>query len=236
MDCALFRESLSAAMDGETGPLPEAEVERHLRGCGACQAWQDQARRLRRSMLRQAPAVPDLTAAILERAPLPSREKWAARVALGLVGLVQSGLGFAEFLVPGDTHAGAIHLSNESAAWNLALGIGLLWAALRPRTAGAQLPLVAGFALVLGVASVIDVSDGQVGAGRLLTHSLLVVGLVLMFVVHREQRRRPAPAPLNADALGTDDEVRLPEHDAPAPLAPVRGRFPRRPASRHRAA
>ncbi|MEU0791110.1 zf-HC2 domain-containing protein [Amycolatopsis sp. NPDC005961] len=236
MDCALFRESLSAAMDGETGPLPEAEVERHLRGCGACRAWQDQARRLRRSMLRQAPAVPDLTTAILERAPLPSREKWAARVALGLVGLVQSGLGFAEFLVPGDTHAGAVHLSNESAAWNLALGIGLLWAALRPRTAGAQLPLVAGFALVLGVASVIDVSDGQVGAGRLLTHSLLVVGLVLMFVVHREQRRRPAPAPLNADALGTDDEVRLPEHDAPAPLAPVRNRFPRRPASRHRAA
>lgn len=239
VDCALFRESLSAAMDGETGPLPEAEVDRHLRGCGACQAWRDQAQRLRRSLLRQAPAVPDLTAAILERAPLPSREKWAARVALGLVGLVQSGLGFAEFLVPGDAHAahaGAIHLSNESAAWNLALGIGLLWAALRPRTAGAQLPLVAGFALVLGVASVIDVSDGQVGPGRLLTHSLLVVGLVLMFVVHREHRRRPAPAPLTADALGTEEDVRLPPQDAPAPLAPVRSRFPRRPASRHRAA
>jgi predicted anti-sigma-YlaC factor YlaD len=239
VDCALFRESLSAAMDGEAGPRPEAEVDRHLRGCGACQAWQDQAQRLRRSMVRQAPEVPDLTAAILERAPLPSREKWAARVALGLVGLVQSGLGFAEFLLPADAHAahtGAIHLSNESAAWNLALGIGLLWAALRPRTAGAQLPLFAGFALVLGVASVIDVSGGQVGAGRLLTHGLLLVGLVLLVVVHREHRRTPAPAPLNADALGTDDEVRLPEQDAPAPVAPVRSRFPRRPAGRHRAA
>jgi len=238
VDCALFRESLSAAMDGETGPLPEAEVERHLRGCGACQAWRDQAQRLRRSMVRQAPAVPDLTAAILERAPLPSREKWAARGALGLVGLVQSGLGFAEFLVPADAHAahtGTLHLSNESAAWNLALGIGLLWAALRPRTAGAQLPLVAGFALVLGVVSVVDVSGGQVGAGRLLTHGLLGVGGVLMVVVHRQHRRRPAPAPVNADALGTLYFGRLPYHDAPAPLAPVR-RFPRRPASRHRAA
>jgi hypothetical protein len=59
--------------------------------------------------------------------------------------------------------------------------------------------------------------------------------VVLMVVVHRQHRRRPAPAPLTADALGTDDDVRLPEHEAPAPLAPVR-RFPRRPASRHRAA
>ncbi|SEF37407.1 Predicted anti-sigma-YlaC factor YlaD, contains Zn-finger domain [Amycolatopsis pretoriensis] len=242
VDCAVFRESLSAALDGEPGPVPEAEVERHLGGCSACRAWQEQAARLRRSMVRQAPAVPDLTAAILATAPPPAREKWAARVALALVGLVQSGLGFAEFLVPGDGHAGhtgalpAIHLSNESAAWNLALGIGLLWAALRPRAAGAQLPLFGGFALVLGVVSAVDLSDGEVGAGRLLTHGFLVVGIVLMVLVHREHRRRPAPAPVSADALDNGDDVRLPEHDAPASLAPVRPRFPRRPAGRHRAA
>ncbi|MEU5262235.1 zf-HC2 domain-containing protein [Amycolatopsis sp. NPDC021455] len=243
VDCALFRESLSAALDGEEGPLPEAEVDRHLRECGACRAWQEEAARLRRSMVRQAPAVPDLTAAILATAPSPVREKWAARIALAIVGLVQSGLAFAEFLEPGAEHAGhggglsVIHLSNESAAWNLALGIGLLWAALHPRAAGAQLPLFGGFALVLGVVSVADVSGGQVGAGRLLTHVFLVIGLVLMFVVHREHRRRPAPAPSTADALGTgDDDLQLPEQGQPAPPAAIRHRFPRRPASRHRAA
>src|SRR4051794_24694199 len=153
VDCALFRESLSAALDGEEGPLPEAEVDRHLRECGACRAWQEEAARLRRSMVRQAPVVPDLTAAILATAPQPVREKWAARIALALVGLVQSGLAFAEFLEPGAEQAGhgsglgVIHLSNESAAWNLALGTGLLWAALRPHAAGAQLPLFGAFAL-----------------------------------------------------------------------------------------
>ncbi|HEY3477364.1 MAG TPA: zf-HC2 domain-containing protein [Streptomyces sp.] len=242
VDCALIRESLSATLDGEAGPLPDADVEHHLHSCGACRAWQTQAALLRRSLVRQAPVVPDLTEAILAVAPHPVREKWAARVALAIVGLVQSGLGFAEFLLPDETHAGhgglgAIHLSNESAAWNLALGIGLLWAALRPRAAGAQLPLFGGFALVLGVISVVDVSGGQVTAGRLLTHVFLVAGLVLLYLVHREQRRQPAPAPLTADALGAgDDDVRLPEQETPARLNVVRAKFPRRPASRHRAA
>jgi predicted anti-sigma-YlaC factor YlaD len=237
VDCALFRESLSAALDGEAGPLPEAEVDRHLRECGACRGWQDEAARLRRSMVRRAPVVPDLTAAILATAPHPAREKWAARTALAIVGLLQSGLAFAEFLAPGGHGGGGVHLGNESAAWNLALGVGLLWAALRPGAAGAQLPLFGGFALVLGVVSVADLSGGQVGAGRLLTHVFLLIGLVLMVVVHREHRRRPAPAPSTADALATgDDDVQLPGDGRPAPLAPVRHRFPRRPASRHRAA
>jgi len=237
VDCALFREALSAAMDGEPGPLPDAEVERHLGGCPACRSWQEQATRLRRSMLRRAPEVPDLTAAILAAAPPPARKKWTARVALATVGLVQSGLGLAEFLLPGDGHAEhAVHLSNESAAWNLALGIGLLWAALHPRAAGAQLPLFGGFALVLTAVSVIDASGGEVGPGRLLTHGLLLVGLVLLFVVHREHRSRPEPAPLTADTAGNDDEVRLPGENARQQPQPVRTRFRRRPASRHRAA
>ncbi|WP_143268705.1 hypothetical protein [Amycolatopsis vastitatis] len=46
--------------------------------------------------------------------------------------------------------------------------------------------------------------------------------------------RRPAPAPLTADALETGDDLQLPEHDMPAPLAAVRHRFP--PAPRHGAA
>ncbi|MDQ7803028.1 zf-HC2 domain-containing protein [Amycolatopsis sp. A133] len=242
VDCALFRESLSAAMDGEPGPLPGAEVDRHLGGCAACRAWQEEATRLRRSMLRRAPVVPDLTAAILAAAPPPAREKWTARIALATVGLVQSGLGFAEFLLPGGGHTGhsggvpAIHLGNESAAWNLALGIGLLWAALHPRAAGAQLPLFGGFALVLTAVSVVDASGGEVGPGRLLSHGLLLVGLVLLVVVHREHRRRPAPAPLTAGALDTGDDATLPGPDAPEAPAPARPRFPRRPAGRHRAA
>jgi predicted anti-sigma-YlaC factor YlaD len=102
-------------------------VDRHLRECDASGAWQDEAARLRRSMVRQAPVVPDLEATILATSPPPVREKQTAWIALAIVGLVQSGLGFAEFLLPGDQHAGhgdglgVIHLSNESAAWNLAV-------------------------------------------------------------------------------------------------------------------
>jgi predicted anti-sigma-YlaC factor YlaD len=236
--CSDFRESLSARIDGDIAALPDAVLDRHVGLCPDCRSRQEQADRLRRTMLvRAAPVVPDLSVRILAEVPVPRAEKWGTRIPLAVVALAQSGLGFAELLGAGDAGHGALgtaHLSNESAAWNVAVGIGLLWAALRPRSAGSLLPALGGFVLVLGIVSAIDASGGQVTAGRLLSHSLVVAGVGLLVAVHRQARRSPAPRPRTAVHAG--DDVELPGAGPVAvPDRSRRGR-PHRPVGHHRAA
>ncbi|MDT8915245.1 zf-HC2 domain-containing protein [Amycolatopsis sp. PS_44_ISF1] len=244
MSCEIFREALSARLDAEPGPLPADQVDAHLAICPACRSWSARGEALRRAMLvRAAPPVPDLTAAILAQAPPVSREKWGLRVALGLVGLVQCGLAFAQLLgMDTGVHGGgamAGHLINESAAWNLAVGIGLLWAALRTRAAAGQLPMIAGFVLVLTVVTTSDLIGGQVTAGRVLTHVFLVIGLGLLFAVHRQHRARREPGPGRADEQYEPAPAETPGSGGALALArpPARrGRHQQRPAGRHHAA
>jgi predicted anti-sigma-YlaC factor YlaD len=244
VNCSDIREALSARIDGEAGPLPDPVVDRHLASCAGCRAWQDNAVRLRRLMLvREAPAVPDLTERILAEVPAPPAQRWGRRIALALVALVQCGLGFAGLLGEDVGHAGhdgvlamAVHLGNESAAWNLAVGLGLLWAALRPATAAGLLPALTGFVVILGVMSGIDLSDGQVTLPRVLSHGLLVAGVGLLFAVRQEHRRTPVPSPGTHGETTSHEDVEL---SGPAPAergerAPRR-RFPHRPASRRAA-
>jgi predicted anti-sigma-YlaC factor YlaD len=243
VNCSDIREALSARIDGEAGPLPEPVVDRHLAGCPGCRAWQEDAVRLRRLMLvREAPAVPDLTERILAEVPAPPAHRWGRRIALALVGLVQCGLGLAELLGTdvGHGHGGvmavAVHLGNESAAWNLAIGLGLLWAALRPATAAGLLPALTGFVLILAVMSGIDLFDGEVTLARVVSHGLLVAGVGLLYAVRQQHRRTPAPSPGTGDELTTHDDVEL---SGPAPARHgergPRRRFPHLPTGRRAA-
>jgi len=228
MRCEDCREALSARLDGEAEP---ASPDEHLTSCAECRAWFAGAERLRRTMLlRPAPPVPDLTAAILERTPAPSGERWGRRIALAMVAIAQLGLAFAELL---DTAHGGIHLGHESGAWNLAVGIGLLTAALLPRTAGGQLPLLTGFVGVLLVLSAGDLAAGQVTLSRLSTHLLVVLGLALLYAVHRGHRDHgtPLPAATADDGAATSGST----VDAPAAGRP-RPRPFRRQAHGRRAA
>ncbi|MET8995468.1 zf-HC2 domain-containing protein [Amycolatopsis sp. NPDC004169] len=228
MRCEDCREALSARLDGEAEPVsPDA----HLASCADCQAWFAGAERLRRAMLlRPAPPVPDLTAAILERTPAPSGERWGRRIALAVVAIAQLGLAFAELLGTGH---GGVHLGHESSAWNLAVGIGLLTAALLPKTAGGQLPLLTGFVGVLLALSAGDLAAGQVTLSRLSTHLLVVLGLALLFAVHREHRNTGTPLP----AATADGGTSAPGStvDAPAPGRPRPRPFRRQAHGRHAA-
>jgi predicted anti-sigma-YlaC factor YlaD len=245
VNCSDIREALSARIDGEAGTLPDPVVDRHVAGCPQCRAWQEDAVRLRRLMLvREAPRVPDLTDRILTEVPAPPAQRWGLRIALALVALVQSGLGFAE-LVGADVghaeHGGmmamAVHLGNESAAWNLAVGFGLLWAALRPATASGLLPALAGFVAVLGLVSGIDLFDGQVTVSRVLSHGLLVAGVGLLYGVRRQHRRTSTPGPSTRVEPTAHDELTLGwEPRAEDGGRGRRRRFPHLPAGRRRAA
>ena len=207
MDCDLCRETLSARMDGEADALDAAEVDAHLSTCPACRAWQQDALRLTRTLrVRPATPTPDLTAAILAAAaaqrpaPAPaggssSRQTW--RWLLALVAFVQVSMGLSELL--GVSHMGMTmssdseHLFNESTAWNLALGVGFAVAAVWPRLAGGLLPTLGVFLVVLVGVSVSDLINGAADLTRVGSHVVVLLGMALLLIVHRDYARHPGP-------------------------------------------
>ncbi|MBB4681668.1 zf-HC2 domain-containing protein [Crossiella cryophila] len=224
MDCSNYQELLSARLDGEEPP-DTARLDAHLDACADCSAWYDRAARITRlARTGVAETGPDLVAAVL--AELPPRRGVsllaALRWALGLLGIAQVTLAMSVFLSPGggDHHgtglldAGATHLSHESAAWNLALGVAFGWAALRTRQVAGLVPVLGTFVVVLFGVSLLDLVRGGVAPTRVAAHLVALAGLVLIVLLARfgDSRYRPAPADL------ADHE----EYDNPhGPLFPV---------------
>lgn len=222
--------------------MPPKETDQHLRTCPRCQAWYADVQQLRRRLsVRAAPAVPDLTQVILDRVPAPSGERWPVRIALGLVAIAQSALSVAQFFGLASGMSGmaqgemAGHLTHETVAWNLAIGVGLLWAALRPKAAAGQLPVLTGFVLVLTALSVSDIVGHAVTSGRLLSHGFVLLGLILLFVLRHQHSGDGRP--VTSDGLlarsragigRTEPDVTV-EHERPA-------RDRHKPAGHHRAA
>lgn len=74
----------------------------------------------------------------------------------------------------------AVHLLNESAAWTVALGAGFLVAAWRPRSAAVLLPVVGVFVMILSGFVVADRFQDRVTGERLVSHSPVALGAVLL--------------------------------------------------------
>ncbi|WHT17766.1 zf-HC2 domain-containing protein [Crossiella sp. CA-258035] len=223
MDCTKYQELLSARLDGEEPP-PTARLDAHLDTCEDCSAWYERAARITRlARTGVAEAGPDLVAAVLAEAAPRRRVSLVAvlRWALGLLGITQVTLAMSVFLSPGggDHHgagllaAGATHLSHESAAWNLALGVAFGWAALRTRQVAGLVPVLATFVVVLFGVSLLDLLRGGVAPTRVAAHLVALAGLVLIVLLARfgDSRHRPAPADL------VEDE----DYDIPPGLFPV---------------
>jgi predicted anti-sigma-YlaC factor YlaD len=132
------------------------------------------------------------------------------------------------------------HLFNESTAWNVALGVGLLWAAFRSRATSGLIPVLGGFVVLLGIYSTADLVAGAVPASRVLGHGLLLIGFSLLVVINRWYHD-PAPQPGQSLDDTRDDLPGGPaaaEADPADPGTAGSERRPRhlRPAGRHRAA
>ncbi|ROP34919.1 zf-HC2 domain-containing protein [Saccharothrix texasensis] len=240
MDCQSCREALSARLDGETEPVPAADTDAHLAQCTACTHWQASAQALTRTIrVRPVGPEPDLVDAVLAAAP-PRHTALTPRLALAAVAIVQLWLALAQLLA-GATgghggHGLSTHLFNEGAAWNLALGIGLLVAAVNAHRAAGLLPTLGGFVAVLLVFSVSDLLDGTATATRVVSHLPLVAGLVLLYLVARAHRE-PTPG---TPAKHEHDDLHHHDHsgDEAAPSPGVRHGKPRhlRPTAHHRRA
>jgi predicted anti-sigma-YlaC factor YlaD len=239
MGCDECREAISAQLDGEETADDERAVAAHLRTCPDCRHFADRAARVTRlTRTGVAEPGPDLVGAVLAAAPPPRRRRaeTAVRLALNVVGAGQLALSLAALVdATGGGHAemaGAsmAHMAHEGAAWNVALGVGFIWAAaVRPDRLSGLVPLLGAFVTVLAGLSALDLAAGNVEPQRLATHLLAVAGLALILVRRRSdpgrRGRRPGRRP---DRARTDRPVAgPPPADEPGGL---------RPSAHHRAA
>lgn len=202
MDCDVAREALSARMDGERLHVPAARVDAHVQACLGCRRWLAEAIELaRRTRQADTSGVPDLSARIVAAADAAPAGARAGRFApvvsrllrylLAITGVAQLlvataqmvGVDFGMVAVHGHGAMTGAHLLNESTAWSLALGCGMVLTAIWPRAA-------LGVAVVLGVYVIAltgyvinDVGTGNVTAARIASHGPAVVGLVLVVLV-----------------------------------------------------
>src|SRR4051812_10384027 len=207
MQCQIYREALSARLDDEPLGMPARELDQHLDGCPACAGGADEAAVVtRRARLAPAPAVPDLTAAVLAALPreLPgaaaaARSRvigTALRLALVAVGVGQAGLAWPALMSGAAAMSAPAHMAHETGAWNLAVAAAFVAVAAGPRLAPGALPFLGTFTALLISVTLADLLAGRVPADRAVAHLLLVVGVVLVAsIAWRGRRHRPEPAP-----------------------------------------
>lgn len=199
MSCELYREALSADLDGEETPVAEVSMAEHLALCDDCRTFASGITSLRRrTAVRLAEAVPDLTARILDAARpspvdqavgrvatagVPPRPHWA-RFALLAVALTQFLLALGPVLFSARS-ASSTHLHHELGAWDLALAGALLLVVVRPRYAAGLLPFAATLAAAMVLSAVVDVASGRAAAVNESQHLLELAGLGLLWVISR---------------------------------------------------
>jgi predicted anti-sigma-YlaC factor YlaD len=194
MQCARFREAVSARLDGEPLGISAGELDDHLAGCPACTAWADAAARVtRRARIAASAPIPDLTATILSALPreLPGARTaarsqlagTALRVALVAVALAQAGLAWPALVSGAGAMSAPVHMAHESGAWNLAVAAAFLAVAAGPRLAAGALAFLGSFAVLLVPVTVADLAAGHVHADRAAAHLLLLTGTAIVAAI-----------------------------------------------------
>jgi predicted anti-sigma-YlaC factor YlaD len=208
VDCTQCKEALSARLDSEESEAERVAIDVHLATCAACRRFIEDAARITR-LARTAVATPqpDVVQAVLAAAPRSRRPQLitALRALLGLIGLAQAEVALLAML---GAHTGeraaqdvvlqgasVAHFAHESAAWNLALGVGFLWVAWRSSRPSGMVPTLLTFVVALTVLVVLDAMAGGVDTARWLAHALVLAGLILVVMLDRLPRPAGGSAP-----------------------------------------
>jgi predicted anti-sigma-YlaC factor YlaD len=201
MHCPLFREAISARLDGEPLGMSPRALDDHLVDCAACAAWADAAARAtRRARLAAAPPVPDLTVAVLGALPrqLPGMAAaartrllgTALRLALLAVGVAQAAVAWPVLVSGAGAMSAPMHMAHETGAWNLAVAAAFLAVAAGPRLAAGALPFLGSFVALLAPVTLADLAAGRVQLDRAVAHLLLLAGTALVATVAWRGRQR----------------------------------------------
>lgn len=168
-------------------------VDAHLASCESCRQWLDDAARVTRlARMTVATPAPDVSQAVLARAPRPRWHtlKLVLRVVLALlaVGQVVLGLAHVEGVANFTGHAPGVggvpaHFTHEFAAFTIAVGIGFAWVAWRTARAPGLVPTLATFVVVLTALEIVDLVRGAVDPSRLASHTLVQAGLVVVLLL-----------------------------------------------------
>ena len=192
--CTAIREAVSAELDGEVAPVGRAEVARHLQGCAACERFVDDLAALaRRTRVGAADQVPDLTASIMAQVATPppspsssvrsARRRRDVRALVALAGVAQLILALPMLL---GLLGPDLHLGRDLGAAQVAIGVGLVFAAVQPRRSVGLLPVVAVVAAASVVAATIDVATGAASLAAELTHLAELVGVAALWALSRQ--------------------------------------------------
>jgi predicted anti-sigma-YlaC factor YlaD len=102
-----------------------------------------------------------------------------------ILGLAQVGGGAASLHVHTGLDATPGHLWHESAAWNVAVGAGYLFIALRRSRPTGLVPMLTAFVGMLLLLSVNDLSAARVDATRLVSHGFVILGYLIVVALSR---------------------------------------------------
>lgn len=225
---------LSAQLDGEDDPAGRVAVDEHLAGCAECRKWLDSAAVVNRLTRTSIGVAPDLSARILaaaETMPPPKRRfplAAALYIALAGVGAVQLILGLTQVgggFAGSHVHAAGLdatpgHLWHESAAWNVAVGAGYLFIALRRTRPSGLVPMLTAFVGMLLLLSVNDLTGDRVDSTRLVSHGFVILGYLLVVALTRIPGGFAAPPGARSDGGWSGWRARFAEDEEPAIARP----------------
>jgi predicted anti-sigma-YlaC factor YlaD len=196
MTCMQIHQAISARLDGEDPGLDESTVYAHLAGCADCRGFSHRAESLHRTVrLAPAPEIPDLTPGILTAIggePLADTEpdtNHALRWILVAIAVAQIAVAIPA-LVFGSDAGLPVHAARHIGSFDVALGVGFLYAAWKPSRIPGLLPVVAALVACLVGSSLLDVADGSTRALGEAQHVLDFVGLAVVWLLSRPAPRR----------------------------------------------
>ncbi len=199
MSCMEIRDAVSARLDGEDPGVEESALYAHLAACEHCRVFAHDAEALHRAVrLEPAPAIPDLAPSILAAVGEDTLATSGAgghaaarhdllqvlRWLLVALAVVQIAVAIPALL--GSDAGLPVHTARHLGSFDLALGIGFLFAAWRPQRIGGMVPIVAALVVCLAASSLLDVASGNTAALGESHHLTDFAGLLVMWLIGRE--------------------------------------------------
>ena len=182
---------VSSRIDGELGAADEAALDLHLETCPSCQAYQDDAFALRRSLRMRSV---DVVAA--EEAAEPPVDLVgslhglsALRWVLVVIGGTLIVLNISSLVTP--ESGVAAHLSRHDAVFGTALGIGMLAVAAKPHRAIGLVPLTSAIGVLMVIVATADLVTGSANLLAEAVHLVEFAGLICLWVISGGPSRIP---------------------------------------------
>jgi predicted anti-sigma-YlaC factor YlaD len=210
MDCARWRDAISAIADDEEAGIDDRLLQAHLERCASCRAYRDDVEALRRpTRVSVARPMPDLSRRIVKLNAIADRASaWGvARVLLAAVAAEMLVLSLPG-LVLGEDPDASTHEARHLGAFGIAYAVALVVVVVRPARARSILPVAAVLALALTITATVDIAQGRAPLVGETLHLPEILSVVLVWLLASPSRR-----------LGRSPSALLGESGARAPLS-----------------